>query len=189
MNERYNRYSKAIVSRWAFPLAPDENMPNDSDRYESRRGKVYLGKDVDLSRFVLRSPLGSITDATNRTSTIAASTVVGRSCTVGQSSYVTHSILSPNTTIGSSCTITNSYLFEGARIGDNCVIRDSIIGELAVIGEGSTIENGSLVGARTKIGTGAMFSGVRVGGEKPEVEGEPEGATRESWSCPRGELF
>lgn len=60
------------------------------------------------------------------------------------------------------------------------MIRDSIIGEAAVIGEGSTIENGSLVGARTKIGTGAVFGGVSVGGEKPEVEGEPEGASRES---------
>ena len=58
-------------------------------------------------------------------------------------------------------------------------MRDSIIGEMAVIGEGSTIENGSLVGARTKIGTGALLAGVRVGAERPEVEGEPEGATRE----------
>lgn len=48
----YEFISKSLLSRRVFPLAPDENMPNDSERYEARRGKVYLGKDIDLARFV-----------------------------------------------------------------------------------------------------------------------------------------
>jgi hypothetical protein len=42
--------SKAILSRKAYPLAPDENMPENGERYEQRRGRVYYGKDLELSR-------------------------------------------------------------------------------------------------------------------------------------------
>lgn len=46
----YDVISKSLLSRRAFPLAPDENLPNGVERYEARRGRVYLGKDLDLSR-------------------------------------------------------------------------------------------------------------------------------------------
>lgn len=42
--------SKAILTRRVYPFAPDENMPDDADRYEQRRGRVYLGKNLELSR-------------------------------------------------------------------------------------------------------------------------------------------
>lgn len=45
-----DQHSKAILSRKAYPLAPDESMPEDGVRYEQRRGRVYYGKDLDLSR-------------------------------------------------------------------------------------------------------------------------------------------
>lgn len=47
----YDAMSKAILARKAYPMAPDENMPNCSARYEQRRARVYYGKDVDLSRW------------------------------------------------------------------------------------------------------------------------------------------
>lgn len=46
----YDAVSRAILARKAYPLAPDENMPDRSGRYEQRRARVYYGKDVDLSR-------------------------------------------------------------------------------------------------------------------------------------------
>lgn len=46
----YDAMSKAILARKAYPMAPDENMPNGSTRYEQRRARVYYGQDVDLSR-------------------------------------------------------------------------------------------------------------------------------------------
>lgn len=49
-------YSKAILSRKAYPLAPDESMPENGHRYEQRRGRVYYGKDLDLSRLVALVP-------------------------------------------------------------------------------------------------------------------------------------
>jgi translation initiation factor eIF-2B subunit epsilon len=45
--------SKDILSRWTFPLVPDNNHPS-SHAYEHRRGNKYFPRDntVVLSRYV-----------------------------------------------------------------------------------------------------------------------------------------
>lgn len=46
--------SKDILSRWTFPLVPDDNYPGGS-RYEHTRGNRYLPKDNStiLARYIL----------------------------------------------------------------------------------------------------------------------------------------
>jgi translation initiation factor eIF-2B subunit epsilon len=46
--------SKDILSRWTYPLVPDENNPS-GQKYEHRRGNTYIppgGTAVRLSRYV-----------------------------------------------------------------------------------------------------------------------------------------
>jgi translation initiation factor eIF-2B subunit epsilon len=49
----YPTFSKDILSRWTFPLVPDNNHPS-SHAYEHRRGNKYFPRDntVILSRYV-----------------------------------------------------------------------------------------------------------------------------------------
>ncbi|GAA5909439.1 hypothetical protein JCM5296_000571 [Sporobolomyces johnsonii] len=150
----YDAISKAILSRKAYPLAPDENMPGNAIRYEQRRARVYYGKEVDLSR----------------TCKIASTSLIGSSATIGSNTFITHSVLGENVTTGSSCTIENSYIFEGAVLGDGCVVKDSVIGEGVRIAPGVTVEGGSLVAAAVVLGEGAYLNGNRVSVE--EFEGE-----------------
>ncbi|GAA5949819.1 hypothetical protein JCM21900_004211 [Sporobolomyces salmonicolor] len=150
----YDAISKAILSRKAYPLAPDENMPGNAIRYEQRRARVYYGKEVDLSR----------------TCKIVSTSLIGSSATIGSNTFITHSVLGENVTTGSSCTIENSYVFEGAVLGDGCVVKDSVIGEGVRIAPGVTVEGGCLVAAAAVLGEGAYLSGNRVSLE--EFEGE-----------------
>ena len=48
-------YSKDILSRWTFPLVPDDNHPG-GHIYEHTRGNRYIAKDnsVILARYVSR---------------------------------------------------------------------------------------------------------------------------------------
>jgi len=51
---KFSALSKDILSRWTFPLVPDNNHPS-SHGYEHRRGNKYFPRDnsVVLSRYVL----------------------------------------------------------------------------------------------------------------------------------------
>lgn len=148
----YDSISKSILARRAYPLVPDENMPETGQRYEQRRGRVYYGEDLDLSR----------------TCTIASTSLLGSHLSVGEQTSITQSILSPHVFIGASCSISGSYIFEGVRIENGCSIHDSILGEGAFIGAGSVVEAGSLVGAGVRVGSGAKLHDDRVSLEEPE---------------------
>ncbi|KAM0788374.1 hypothetical protein ACM66B_001514 [Microbotryomycetes sp. NB124-2] len=150
----YDVISKAILSRKAFPLAPDESMPENGLRYEQRRGRVYLGQNLDLSR----------------SCTISSTSLVGSDVKIGHSSNVRRSTLGAGVSVGASSSITGSYIFSGTRVGDNCRIRDSLIGERVVIGAGSTIEAGCIIAADTVIGDGSRLSGIRLTTEEPQTE-------------------
>ncbi|GAA5835110.1 hypothetical protein JCM9279_007202 [Rhodotorula babjevae] len=150
----YDAVSKALLARKAYPLAPDENMPDRAARYEQRRARVYYGKDVDLSR----------------TCKISSTSLIGSSCAIGPNTFITHSVLGAGVRTGSSCHVSGSYVLAGAHLGDGCVVRDSVIGEGAVIAPGSVVEGGSLVAAGVRLGKGARLEGSRVSRE--EFEGE-----------------
>ncbi|TNY22364.1 hypothetical protein DMC30DRAFT_392369 [Rhodotorula diobovata] len=167
----YDAVSRAVLARRAYPLAPDENMPDRAERYEQRRARVYYGKDVDLSR----------------TCKISSTSLIGASCAIGPNTFITHSVLGPNVRTGSSCHVSGSYVLAGAQLGDGCVVRDSVIGEGAVIAPGSVVEGGAIIAAGVKLGKGARLEGNRVSLE--EYEGEVhagqatlgEGATGYLW--------
>ncbi|GAA5862554.1 hypothetical protein JCM3774_001056 [Rhodotorula dairenensis] len=142
----YDAMSKAILARKAYPMAPDENMPNRSVRYEQRRARVYYGKDVDLSR----------------TCKISSTSLIGTSSRIGPNAYISHSVLGESVQTGSSCQVVNSYVFAGAVLGDGCVVRDSVVGEGVRIAPCAVIEQGCLIASGAVIGHGAKLRACRV---------------------------
>ncbi|POY72520.1 hypothetical protein BMF94_4346 [Rhodotorula taiwanensis] len=169
----YDAMSKAILARKAYPMAPDENMPNGSTRYEQRRARVYYGQDVDLSR----------------TCKISSTSLIGSASRIGPNTYISHSVLGSSVQTGSSCQIVNSYVFEGAVLGDGCVVRDSVIGEGVRIAAGAVIEHGCLVAAGTVVGEGARLQGCRVSleeydGDEFDVHGSSLGRGAQGFLWP-----
>ncbi|TFK29847.1 translation initiation factor eif-2b [Coprinopsis marcescibilis] len=133
----YESISKDILSRWTFPLVPDDNYPGGT-RYDYTRGNRYLPKGNSA---VLA-----------RTCNIGPNTLIGAHAQVGDNAEVTASVIGPNCIIGVNSIIENSYIFEGTVIGADCRITRSIIGAHATVKDGSVVERGSLIGDKVTIG-------------------------------------
>ncbi|THU86422.1 nucleotide-diphospho-sugar transferase [Dendrothele bispora CBS 962.96] len=161
----YQSISKDILSRWTFPLVPDNNHPA-GDVYEHRRGNKYIAKD------------GSVVLA--RTSRIGNNCLIGPSTQVSEDVQITSSVIGRNCVIGSGSIIDNSYIFDGTIIGAGCVVEHSIVGAGVEIRENSRVGKGCLVGDGVVIGPEAVLerfeklSKKRETGDDGEQEDEEE---------------
>ncbi|GAA5877759.1 hypothetical protein JCM16303_000227 [Sporobolomyces ruberrimus] len=158
----YDWISKSILSRKAYPLTPDENLPPTScssytsQYYEQRRSLQYYGSSVDLSR----------------SCKILPASLIGSQSSIGSNSIIVNSVLGERVTVMEGCRVEKSYVFEGCELRKGVVVRDSILGEGVVVAEDVRVEGGSLVGAGCRLGKGARLKGVRVSME--EYDGETE---------------
>ncbi|KAF8902045.1 nucleotide-diphospho-sugar transferase [Gymnopilus junonius] len=138
----YDSISKDILSRWTFPLVPDDNHPG-GHIYEHTRGNRYIAKDNTV---VLA-----------RTCNIGTNTLIGSSTKVSENVTLIASVIGQNCTIGASSTINNSYVFEDTVIGANCTVEKSIIGAGVQIKDGSHVQKGSLIADGVIIGPNARL--------------------------------
>ncbi|PPQ75415.1 hypothetical protein CVT24_012981 [Panaeolus cyanescens] len=138
----YDSVSKDILSRWTFPLVPDDNHPG-GHIYEHTRGNRYISKDNTV---ILA-----------RTANIGTNTMIGSSTQISENVTIKASVIGQKCNIGTGTTISNSYIFENATIGANCVIERSIIGAGANIKDGSRIPKGCLIADGVVIGPNAKL--------------------------------
>ncbi|KAK7055003.1 translation initiation factor eIF-2B epsilon subunit, GEF [Paramarasmius palmivorus] len=122
----YDSISKDILSRWTFPLVPDNNHPA-GHVYEHRRGNKYIAKDNSV--ILARQQLPSWIFHQVFENAQIISSVIGRDCVIG-----------PGTIVD------NSYIFDGTKIGAGCIIEKSIIGAGVIVRDDTRIEKGCLVG-------------------------------------------
>ncbi|EIM90142.1 nucleotide-diphospho-sugar transferase [Stereum hirsutum FP-91666 SS1] len=165
----YDAVSKDILSRWTFPLVPDDNHPG-KHLYEHLRGNRYMPKDISV--------------VLSRTCKVGNNTLIGPSTQVFAGAQITASSLGANCSIGANTIIRNSYLFDGVVVGANCIIDCSIIGAGVEIGESSRVARGSLVADGVRLGPAARLAKFeRVsrrrhveekGGEEADDEDEDE---------------
>ncbi|KAF9453228.1 nucleotide-diphospho-sugar transferase [Macrolepiota fuliginosa MF-IS2] len=139
----YESISKDILSRWTFPLVPDDNHPGGHN-YEHLRGNRYIAKD------------GSVVLA--RTCKIGSNTLIGPSTQVSENVQVISSVIGQNCRIGAGSIIDNSYIFDNTVIGPNCKIQRSIIGSSCMIKENTLVQNGSLIGDGVILGPDVALS-------------------------------
>jgi len=138
----YDAIAKDILSRWTFPLVPDDNYPG-GDAYDHLRGNKYIPKDNSV--------------VLSRTCKIGNNTLIGPSSHVGDDAQVVASTLGARCSVGPDTVLRNAYLFDDVTIGPNCVLENCIIGTGAQVGEGSRIARGSLVADGVKLGPGTVL--------------------------------
>ncbi|KAH0827077.1 hypothetical protein J3R83DRAFT_4762 [Lanmaoa asiatica] len=135
-------FSKDILSRWTFPLVPDDNHPAGHS-YEHLRGNKYTAAD------------GSV--VLSRTCKIGNQTLIGSKSQIADNAQIVASVLGQRCVIGAGSVVHNSYLFDGVVIGPNCVIEYSIIGAGVQIKEMSRVERGCLIADKVTIGPQARL--------------------------------
>lgn len=138
----YDAISKDILSRWTFPLVPDDNYPG-GDAYDHLRGNKYIPKDNSV--------------VLSRTCKIGNNTLIGPSTHVGDDAQVVASTLGARCSVGPDTVLRNAYVFDDVAIGPNCVLESCIIGAGVQVGEGSRIARGSLVADGVKLGPGTVL--------------------------------
>ncbi|EMD38428.1 hypothetical protein CERSUDRAFT_113582 [Gelatoporia subvermispora B] len=138
----YDAVSKDILSRWTFPLVPDNNHPG-GHAYEHLRGNKYIAKDNSV--------------VLSRTCKIGSNTLIGAHTTIGPDASVHASVLGERCTVGARAVLRNAYVFDGAHIGAGAVVESAIVGAGARIGDGARVERGCLVGDGVVLGPGARL--------------------------------
>ncbi|KAI0256752.1 nucleotide-diphospho-sugar transferase [Lactifluus subvellereus] len=138
----YDAISKDILSRWTFPLVPDDNHPGDH-AYDHLRGNKYIPKDNSV--------------VLSRTCKIGNNTLIGPSTHVHDEAQVIASTIGARCSIGAGTVLRNAYIFDDVTIGPNCTLESCIVGAGVRIGESSRIARGSLVADGVKLGQGTVL--------------------------------
>ncbi|KAJ7470669.1 nucleotide-diphospho-sugar transferase [Mycena latifolia] len=138
----YDSISKDILSRWTFPLVPDDNHPG-GHVYQHTRGNKYIATDTSV--------------ALARTCKIGNNTLIGASTKILENAQISGSVIGQNCVIGAGSIIEGSYIFDGTVIGAQCVVKRSIIGAGVTIKEKTRIEKGCLVGDGVVVGPLAVL--------------------------------
>ncbi|KAF8078040.1 nucleotide-diphospho-sugar transferase [Lyophyllum atratum] len=155
----YESVSKDILSRWTFPLVPDDNHPS-GHAYDHERGNKYIAKDQSV---VLA-----------RTCKIGNNTLIGSSTHISENAQVLASVIGQNCSIGTGTIISNSYIFDGTVIGSNCIVERSIIGANVTVKDGSKVQKGCLVGDGVVIGPSAKLKPfARLSKKRDETDEAP----------------
>ncbi|KAH7889309.1 nucleotide-diphospho-sugar transferase [Phlebopus sp. FC_14] len=159
----YDAISKDILSRWTFPLVPDDNHPGGHS-YELLRGNKYIAKDNSV---VLA-----------RTCKIGNNTLIGSQSSIADNAQVSASVLGQRCTIGAGSVVRNSYLFDGVVVGPNCTVEYSIVGagvqikENSMVGRGCLLADDVIVGPQARVQPFERLSKRRHTAESDEDEEE-----------------
>ncbi|KAL6305413.1 nucleotide-diphospho-sugar transferase [Sparassis latifolia] len=138
----YDAVSKDILSRWTFPLVPDDNHPGGHS-YEHLRGNRYIAKDNSV--------------VLSRTCKVGPNTLIGAHTHIADGASVHASVIGQRCTIGPNAVLRNAYIGDDTQVGARTVVEQSIVGARVSIGEGSTVRAGCLVGDGVVLGRGAKL--------------------------------
>ncbi|CCO28051.1 translation initiation factor eIF-2B epsilon subunit [Rhizoctonia solani AG-1 IB] len=152
--------SKDIISRWSFPLVPDNNHPAQH-YYDYRAGNKYIAKRADLSR----------------NSRVGKNTMIGPSTRVEDDAFVNNSVLGASCEVGSGSTVSGSYLFDNIQIG---IERGVKIAKGCIIGKGVALGEGTVLPPFTRVSK-EQPEDIEEWGQSDEVE---LGAGSSAWVWP-----
>ncbi|KAB5596467.1 Translation initiation factor eIF-2B epsilon subunit [Ceratobasidium theobromae] len=157
----YAAVSKDIISRWSFPLVPDNNHPA-GHTYDYRAGNRYIAKPANLSR----------------TSRIGKNTMIGPSTMVEDDAFIVNSVLGARCEIGTGSTISGSYIWDNVHVGSGCEVVESIVAAGVKLEKGVKLARGCIVARGVVLGQGTQLPPFsRVSSTQPE--GVDEWAGRE----------
>ena len=131
----YDSISKDIVERWTFPLVPETDLLEEQ-QYSCRRGNVYLGRDVVISR----------------SARIGTNVVLGAGVGVGEGTVIKNSVIGARCQIGSDCVIENSYIWEHSYVENGSRIISSILADHVRVKQHTVVNSGCLVTSNITLG-------------------------------------
>lgn len=132
--QTYDAVSKDIVSRWTYPLVPDNNLLKDQS-YTYQRSHIYKEQDVRLARSAV----------------ISAQVVIGSGTRTGDGAVIARSIIGRDCVIGNDCMIDGAYLWQNVSVGSGSNIKQAVLADNVVIGRNCTIGKGAILGPRVRI--------------------------------------
>ena len=132
----YDRLSRDIASRWAFPACPDANATYKL----SRRGSCQEDGVILARSFRVKS--GSI---------------IGRGTSIGDRSIIQGSVIGRYCQIGRNVQIRDAYIWDHAVVEDDVKILRAIIADEAVIGKGCSVRDGSLISFGVRLEQGRQI--------------------------------
>lgn len=138
--QAYDTISRDVLTRWAFPLAPDVNWDGVS-HYKRVQDNVYLDRDVKVAR----------------SSRLGANVVIGEKSTVGARTVISNSTIGRGCQIGAGCKIINAHVWAHVSITDGADVRGATIDAGARIGRKSVIQRGVLISSKVHVQDGAVI--------------------------------
>ena len=133
--QMFHQISKDVMSRWTYPLVPENNTFTGTVYTHARRN-IYLDKNVFVS---LSSKLEKLV-AIGQNSTIGnrcviKSSSIGNKCTISDNVYIENSHIFDNVQIGSNCRLSNCFIGKGAKLNDNVILNNGcIVGNNVIVG-------------------------------------------------------
>jgi translation initiation factor eIF-2B subunit epsilon len=137
----YDKISRDVISRRAFPLCPDNNLFSDQN-YIRWNQTVYKEEPV----------------ITARSSIIESGTVIGRDTSIGAGSVIKNSVIGRRCQIGKDVNIVDSYIWDDVTIDNDVKILKAIIADESFVGDRCTIQVGALVSFGVDMTAGTTVS-------------------------------
>ncbi|KZT68221.1 nucleotide-diphospho-sugar transferase [Daedalea quercina L-15889] len=154
----YDAISKDILSRWTFPLVPDDNHPGDH-AYEHLRGNKYIAKDNTVIM--------------SRTAKVGPNTLIGAHTSIADGASISGSVIGQRCKIGPGAVLKGAYIFDDTEVGEGALVENSIVGSGVQIGSGSTVRTGCLIADGVVLGKDARLARFdRVSPRRDLVDGE-----------------
>ncbi|KAI0724098.1 nucleotide-diphospho-sugar transferase [Fomitopsis betulina] len=181
----YDAISKDILSRWTFPLVPDDNHPG-GHAYEYLRGNKYIAKDNTV--------------VMSRTAKVGPNTLIGAHTSIADGANISGSVIGQRCKIGPGAVLKGAYIFDDTEIGAGALVENSIVGSGVWIGESSIVRTGCLIADGVVLGKNArlvrfdrvsrrrdLVDGESTDGEEDEEEWEMVEAHQDSITSVLGE--
>ena len=157
----YASVSKDILSRWTFPLVPDDNHPGcATTSYDHSRGNRYLSTGVPphLARASYVGPM----------------TLLGPGSSIASDARVSGSVLGANCVLEQGAVVSDSYLWDGVRVEEGAVIEGSVLGKNVTVLRGSRVERGCLIADDVIIGPDAHLRRLTRVSKKRDQQADEE---------------
>ncbi|CAH3018109.1 unnamed protein product [Porites evermanni] len=155
----YDTVSKDILSRWAYPITPDNSVFFMDFSFSFARHNVYLDSELSLARdCVLEENL-----------------LISKGTSVGAGTVITNSVIGRNCVIGDFVQLDGVHLWDNVRIDDGSKISKSIVCANVHVKRNVTITTGSLISFNVVIGPDIVLPpGVKIT-LKRQTEGDDFG--------------
>ncbi|KAK2559316.1 Translation initiation factor eIF-2B subunit epsilon [Acropora cervicornis] len=148
-----------ILSRWAYPITPDNSVFFMEFSYSFTRHNVYLDTELSLARDCI----------------LEENVLISKGTSVGAGTVITNSVIGRNCVIGDSVQLDGVHLWDNVTVEDGCKISEAILCKNVHIKRNVTISSGSLISFNVVVGPDLVLQpGVKITRKKQRKENDSD---------------